>query len=521
VNPITNTIYVTQTRSVSVIDGKNNTLKANIPLDMKSPDSIAVNPSTNTVYVADSDSKNITVIDGIMNKKVKYIQLERDDGAERPQDQLGEIGIAVDPIRNRVYAANPSTANITVIDGLDNNIIDNIPTFYPPDDPNGIRDIAVNPYTNLAYVVGTHSFAEIDLSGSNAVPRNYDDIVGYSFTDVAINPVTNIVYIIDQQQNAIYAIDPSVDKLVTKITMDTFPTYASVDPNANIVYITNSGSDTVTKINGTTLDVIYGAKFDVNDQLSYYEIPFIGKVPVFPSNGTSVNFECSAKTISDNDNDYVKKTISDSDYVNYINGTHVKCSAQSKNYFSPLIKSSWSGFDDGNPDNEFTVTHYETVTGTFIDLGDLFQTIGPVLSLIVGITLVVAASIPSFLPKIRKVFGTAEEGTQKFFPLIPDTGKEETTIISKPEIITIDASVIVGVLIFINFTQGFVFAQRTEITMITENIVIPIITAIILFPFAISAIVAVRKYDNFAIRLMIAGFINLMISIVLIALMRL
>jgi YVTN family beta-propeller protein len=507
VNPLTNTIYVTQTRSVSVIDGKNNTLKANITLDMKSPISIAVNPSTDTVYVADGDSKKITVIDGTMNKNVTDIQLERDDGAERPQDRPGKIGIAVDPIRNRVYAANPSTAYITVIDGLNYSRLDNIPTFDAPEDPHGI---AVDPYRNLAYVISTSTFAEIDLSESNAVPGYYHNISGHSFTDVAINPFRNIVYIIDQGQNAIHVINATLDKLVANVTMDSFPTYASVDPYANTIYVTNEGSDTVSRINGTTHDVIYGAKFDVNDQRSDYEIPFIGKVPATPSN--SVKIECSTKTPSDDH--YVKKTISDDDYVSYINGTHLKCSAHSKNDFSPLIKSSWSGFDDGNPHNEFTLTHYETVTGTFTDLGRLIQTIGPTLSVIVLVAVVLAASIPSFLPKIRKVFGTAEEGTQKFHPPIPDTGKEETTIISKSDIITIDASVIVGVLIFITFssTEGFEIAEQTQITMITANIV---------FPFAISAVVAVRNYDPFATRLMIAGFINLMISIILIAIMRL
>jgi hypothetical protein len=332
-----------------------------------------------------------------------------------------------------------------------------------------------------------------------------------SVKEVAINPFRNSVYIIDRGQNAIYVIDPGVDKLVTKITMDTFSTHASVDPYANILYVTNSGSDTVSRINGTTHDVIYGIKFDVNDDhLSYYEIPFIGpfigiEIAVKPSN--SVNIECGTKTVSDND------------FFNYPNGTHLKCSAQSKDLFSPLIKSSWSGFDDGNPDNEFTVTHHATVTGTFIDLWELIKTIGPVLLLMVPIAVVLAASIPSFLAKIRKVFGTAEEGTQKFFPLIPDTRKEETTIISKPEIITIDATVIVGVLIFLTFTQVGI-AEQTQITMTRTNILFPMITAIVIFPFTISAVVTVRNHDKFAIRLMIAGFIDLMISIILIVVMR-
>jgi hypothetical protein len=107
-----------------------------------------------------------------------------------------------------------------------------------------------------------------------------------------------------------------------------------------------------------------------------------------------------------------------------------------------------------------------------------------------------------------------EEGTQKFFPLTPDTGKEETTIISKSQIITIDASVIVALLIFI-FTKAFEIAQQGQITIFAGTIVF------IVFPFVISAVATLRNHDKFAIRLMIAGFINSMIPIILIAVMGL
>ena len=89
--------------------------------------------------------------------------------------------------------------------------------------------------------------------------------------------------------------------------------------------------------------------------------------------------------------------------------------------------------------------------------------------------------------------------------------KRQSELLSKIEIITIDASVIVGVLIFLSLSEGFDPSEQTEITIITANIV---------FPFAISVIVAVNDREKFATRLMIAGFINLMISVILIAIMR-
>jgi hypothetical protein len=87
------------------------------------------------------------------------------------------------------------------------------------------------------------------------------------------------------------------------------------------------------------------------------------------------------------------------------------------------------------------------------------------------------------------------------------------------ELIQIDGSVIAGALILLTLTttQSSPLAiDRSEITYITAGIV---------FPFAISALVAVFGIDKnirfrqFPVRLMVAGFANLMISITLLIIM--
>ena len=149
VNPVKNIIYVAQPGSISLIDGKNNTLMTTIPIDVDSPLSIAVNPTTDRIYIADDHLKKISVIDGIKNEENDTISTGISKDFD-PLEQSG-IGVAVDSLRNRVYVANPSTNNITVIDGIDNRIISNISDI-------GIRsfDISVNPLTNIAYAVGKH-----------------------------------------------------------------------------------------------------------------------------------------------------------------------------------------------------------------------------------------------------------------------------------------------------------------------------------------------------------------------------
>ena len=85
--------------------------------------------------------------------------------------------------------------------------------------------------------------------------------------------------------------------------------------------------------------------------------------------------------------------------------------------------------------------------------------------------------------------------------------------LSMTEIITIDASVIVGVLFFLTLGGSEVSSGG--------NLYMGILTASIVYPFALSAIWAVVKgAAEYGIRFMLSGFIYLMISIGLIAFLR-
>ncbi len=77
-------------------------------------------------------------------------------------------------------------------------------------------------------------------------------------------------------------------------------------------------------------------------------------------------------------------------------------------------------------------------------------------------------------------------------------------------LLQIDAGIITGVLIFLSL-EGFDKGEQNSISLITANIV---------FPFAISAISSLTKHIKFSTRIMVAGFINLMVSIILIAFLR-
>jgi hypothetical protein len=86
--------------------------------------------------------------------------------------------------------------------------------------------------------------------------------------------------------------------------------------------------------------------------------------------------------------------------------------------------------------------------------------------------------------------------------------------LSITDIITIDASVIVGVLFFLTL-------EGAELASGEDRLYIGILTASIVYPFAISAVrVVVKGSPEYGMRFMIAGFVYLMIAIALIAFLR-
>jgi YVTN family beta-propeller protein len=112
VNPLDDIVYVANSGSntVSVIDGKTNTVTANIPVGTY-PNDLSVNPSTNTVYVANRDDNTVSVIDGKTNTVTANIPVG-----------TSPIALFVNPSTNMAYVANHGDNTISVIDGKTNTV---------------------------------------------------------------------------------------------------------------------------------------------------------------------------------------------------------------------------------------------------------------------------------------------------------------------------------------------------------------------------------------------------------------
>lgn len=270
INPFDSRVYVTNRGSdtVSVIDGSTNTKLHNITVQ-NSPVGIAVNPTANWIYVTNINSNTVSVIDGITDKVTANIT-------------VGKIpyGIAVNPVTKRVYATNIGSDSVSVIDGLTNKVIANITVGKNP------VGIAVNSATNTIFVTNYASNTVSVVDGINdKVTANIT--VGKKPVGIAVNPSTNKAYVTNIGSNTVSVIDTITNKVKGIITVNPslggsykihdlvlsmpitakFPLIASlvaVNDISNMVYVTNTGSDTVSIIDGNIDSIVVKVSFNSN-----------------------------------------------------------------------------------------------------------------------------------------------------------------------------------------------------------------------------------------------------------------
>ena len=162
---------------------------------------MAVNPVTNKVYVANYSSANVTVIDG-------RSESTSDVGAGN-----NPCAVAVNPVTNKVYVANYGSNNVTVIDGTSN-------TTSTVGAGTGPQAVAVDPVGNKIYAcnyVG-NNVTVIEGIGNSTATVAAGNVPGA----VAVNPVTNKVYVANWNSSDVTVITPARTEAIP-LTTDITP----------------------------------------------------------------------------------------------------------------------------------------------------------------------------------------------------------------------------------------------------------------------------------------------------------
>jgi YVTN family beta-propeller protein len=364
VNPFNDRVYVTNrgSNTVSVIDGPTNTKLSNIIVG-NSPVGIAVNPSSNWIYVANINSGTVSVMDGITNKITDTITVGK-----------APYGVSTNPVTNKVYVTNIQSNTVSVIDGKTNKVTGTITVGNSP------VGVSTNTLTNMIYVTN-HASNIISVIDGKTNKVTGTITVGNSPVGVSTNPVTNKVYVTNIQSNTVSVIDGKTNRVVNTIRVNpslghpktigdpvlnmpilaNFPLIASlvaVNSVSNMVYVTNTGSDIVSIIDGNKDKMIVREAFNVNP-------PNVGDV------------ECNGQPVLSNSS------------IRISNGTSIVCTANSSHGYT---FSSWSGVVDASAANpiHFTASQYGTLTANFKQTLSLEQYLAIILGPVSVISIVIS-----------------------------------------------------------------------------------------------------------------------------------
>jgi YVTN family beta-propeller protein len=256
VNPTANWIYVTNLNdgTLSVIDGITNGVIDTIPVG-KAPYSVAVNPLTNTLYVSDIVTNTISVINGETNSVTDKITV-----GKRP------TGLTIDITKgsNKLYVANYDSNSVSVIDTTSNEVIDNIASFG--DSPVGI---AIDSLSNKLYVsnIASNTVSVIDTkaisidnsknktnSGLGSLPDAPNNDTGVIIKEISVNPTLR----------ESYSGEDSLVNLPNSVGFPLLASHVTINPYEKRIYTTNTGSNTITVINGESNEVTVRLTFNVN-----------------------------------------------------------------------------------------------------------------------------------------------------------------------------------------------------------------------------------------------------------------
>jgi YVTN family beta-propeller protein len=384
-NPNTNKLYVASSGSdtVSVIDVTTSKVVQNITMD-SSPYGISADPSSNKIYVTVGKDK-VVVIDGTTNKIILPISESEGDKtiAYTPVD------LAIDSMSKYVFVANKYNNSVSVLSGDSNDKVEDIDVglYRISDTALAVQALAVNPTTHKLYVAngnsptGTVSVVDYYTDSDNIFNYHITDIrVGDTPQGVAINPRTNTVYISNTRSNSISVIDGTSDKVVKTIDIDYSPFGMAFNPNTNKLYVANTEGGTVSVIDGISNKVVKtvitgGSPTNIainpKTNMIYVTNTYLNSVSVI--DGSNDNLAVSTtfnKNIPEGGNIICiysgnKKQLSSNDYLLVDLNTPITCNVNVNDGFR---FNSWSGILDYAANNnpvKFNASHYGTINAIF------------------------------------------------------------------------------------------------------------------------------------------------------------
>jgi len=210
------------------------------------PRDVAFDNTLNTLYVPNYESGSVSVIDS-NNMILKDTILL--DGQSNPTK------LVVDSNRHLVFVSDKISGVLTIIDGVNDNIIDSIKIG------NSLWDLDINEETGKLYVSDLVKNEIIVIDTVNLeIIKSIN--VGASPWDIVVNQNTNLIYVASGTSEIIHVIDGNSDSLIGNISPEFKPWGLSINEKSNILYVSSWDSNSIIVI-------------DLSNDKILYEIPVI------------------------------------------------------------------------------------------------------------------------------------------------------------------------------------------------------------------------------------------------------
>jgi YVTN family beta-propeller protein len=212
--------YIPSAGTVSVIDTKNNTFIATVPV-RSIPDGVVASPDGKKVYVTNRNSNSISVIDTATNNVTATVKV-----GEEPW------GVAVSPDGKKVYVTNLKSNDVSVINTATNTVTATMPVEVPP------YGVVVSPDKTKIYVTNqdSNTVSVIDTATNNVIASVN---VGKGPTGIAVTPDGKKVFVANQMSNNVSVIDTATNTVIATVSAS-LPYGVAVNPDGTKVYVTGT-----------------------------------------------------------------------------------------------------------------------------------------------------------------------------------------------------------------------------------------------------------------------------------------
>ncbi len=220
--------------AVAVLDTSTNRMLTTIPVPV-GPHGMVVTQDGRWVYVSSDGDSKVSVIDTSTDQVVKSIEV-----GQSPH------GLAITPDGSLVLVADFGTSQVVFIDTMNNQVIGQVPVASP-------HNIAISPDGRTAYVAAQKQDST-SLAIINLDTRTVEANVPLDKTPRALNfsPDGKLLYFTLAGVDAVQALDPATNQVVTQIPVGVSPHHPLFTPDGETALVVSQGPGSLSVIDTKT-----------------------------------------------------------------------------------------------------------------------------------------------------------------------------------------------------------------------------------------------------------------------------